>query len=300
VYEGLTSYFGKLLAARCGIWSPDDYRDAVALLAADQAHKPGRQWRPLEDTAVAAQILYRSPVQWNSWRRTVDFYDEGTLIWLDVDTTIRRLTDNQKSMDEFAKVFFGPPDNSTNVAPKVKPYTLDELVSALNQVAPSDWRKFLLDRVNYVGPNAPLGGIEGSGWRLVYTDTPSDLQKARDSVDQAGDFSYSLGLILSRTGHVGDSIFFMPAHQAGVMPGMTIVAVNGRKYSPDVLRDALKAAKNSKEPIQLLTENSEYYKTYSVNYHDGERYPHLVRDESKADYLGDIIRPHVAPAAQTK
>jgi predicted metalloprotease with PDZ domain len=132
VYEGLTSYFGKLLAARCGIWSQDDFRDAVALLAADQAHKPGRQWRPLQDTAVAAQILYRSPQQWNSWRRTVDFYDEGTLIWLDVDTTIRRLTNNQKSMDDFAKIFYGPPDNPTNVAPKVKPYTLDELVSALN------------------------------------------------------------------------------------------------------------------------------------------------------------------------
>jgi predicted metalloprotease with PDZ domain len=165
-------------------------------------------------------------------------------------------------------------------------------------VAPNDWRKFLLDRVNYIGPNAPLGGIEGSGWRLVYTDTPSDLQKTRDTIDQGvGDFSYSLGLILNRTGRVGDSIFFMPAHAAGIMPGMTIVAVNGRKYSADILRDALKAAKSGKEPIQLLTENSEYYKTYSVNYHDGERYPHLVRNESKADYLGDIIKPRLAAAA---
>jgi predicted metalloprotease with PDZ domain len=204
-------------------------------------------------------------------------------------------------MDDFAKVFFGPPDNPADAAPKVKPYTFDDLVAALNHVAPNDWRTFLLDRVNYVGPNAPLGGIEGSGWRLVYTDTPSDLQKTRDSLEQAGgDFSYSLGLIVNRAGRVGDSIFFMPAHAAGIVPGMTIVAVNGRKYSADVLRDALKAAMNNSAPIQLLMENSEYYKTYSVNYHDGERYPHLVRDTSKPDYLADIIRPHVAAAVPPK
>ena len=293
VYEGLTEYFGKLLAARCGIWSADDFRDNVALLAAELAHRPGRQWRPLQDTTVAAQILYESPSQWSSWRRGVDFYDEGALIWLDVDATIRRLTNNQKSMDDFARLFYGPPDNPTDVAPQVKPYTFDDVVAALNQVAPNDWRKFLLDRVNYVGPNAPLAGLEGSGWKLVYTDTPSDLQRTRDSIEQGADFSYSLGLFIGRTGRVGDSIFFMPAYQAGIMPGMTIVAVNGRKYSAEVLHDAVKAAKNNAAPTQLLVENSEYYRTLTVNYHDGDRYPHLVRDTSKPDYLGEMIRAHV-------
>ncbi|MFI5111381.1 MAG: M61 family metallopeptidase [Terriglobales bacterium] len=300
VYEGLTEYFGKLLAARCGIWPEDDFRDNVALLAAELAHRPGRQWRSLQDTAVAAQVLYESPTQWSNWRRGVDFYDEGALIWLDVDSTIRRLTNNQKSMDDFARLFYGPPDNPANVAPQVKPYTFDDVVAALNQVAPNDWRKFLLDRVNYVGPNAPLAGLEGSGWKLVYTDTPSDLQRTRDTIRQDADFRYSLGLFIGHSGRVGDSIFFMPAYQAGIMPGMTIVAVNGRKYSPEVLHDAVKAAKGNAARISLLVENSEYYRSYAVNYHDGDRYPHLVRDTSKPDYLGEMIRPHVASAALPK
>ncbi len=292
IYEGLTQYFGKILAARSGIWSPDDFRDNYALLAAEEAYHVGRRWRPLTDTGVAAQVLYGAPFQWSSWRRGVDFYDEGALIWLDVDATIRQKTNNQKSIDDFAKAFYGPPDNSLNEPPHVKPYTLDDVVTALNQVVANDWLKFLLDRVNYVGPNAPLAGLEGSGWRLVYTDIPSDLQRTRDSIEQDGDFRYSLGVFLNRAGRVGDSIPTLPAYVAGIMPGMTIVAVNGRKYSGEVLHDALKAARGGSEPIELLVENSEYYRTYAVNYHDGDRYPHLVRDPSKPDYLGDIIKAH--------
>jgi len=292
IYEGLTQYFGKMLAARSGIWSPDDFRDNYAMLAAEEAYHVGRRWRPLTDTAVAAQVLYSSPYQWSSWRRGVDFYDEGALIWLDVDATIRKMTNNHKSIDDFAKIFYGPPDNPLNEAPHVKPYTLDDVVAALNQVVANDWRKFLLDRVNYIGPNAPLAGLEGSGWRLVYTDTPSDLQRTRDQIEQDVDLRYSLGIFLNRTGRVVDSIPDMPAYQAGIIPGMRIVAVNGRKYSADVLHDALKAARGGSAPIELLVENSEYYKTYAVNYHDGDRYPHLVRDASAPDYLGDMIKAH--------
>ncbi|MGZ4836274.1 MAG: M61 family peptidase, partial [Terriglobales bacterium] len=179
-----------------------------------------------------------------------------------------------------------------NVAPHVKPYTLDDVVSALNQVVSNDWRKLLLERVDYVGPNLSMAGLEASGWRLVYTDTPNDLQRTQESVEHGADFRYSLGILRNRNGRVGDSVFFMPAYQAGIMPGMTVVAVNGRKYSDEVLHDALKAAKNGSAPINLLVENSEYYKTCAVNYHDGDRYPHLVRDTSKTDYLGDMIKPH--------
>lgn len=291
VYEGLTQYFGKLLAARSGIWSADDFRDNVAILAAEEAHRVGRQWRPLSDTAVAAQVLYESPSQWSNWRRGVDFYDESVLIWMEVDTTIRRLTNNQKSIDDFAKIFYGPPDNPLNVAPHVKPYTLDDVVSALNQVVSNDWRKLLLERVDYVGPNLSMAGLEASGWRLVYTDTPNDLQRTQESIGHGADFRYSLGIMLNRNGRVGDSVFLSPAYQAGIMPGMTVVAVNGRKYSDEVLHDAIKAAKNGSAPINLLVENSEYYKTCAVNYHDGDRYPHLVRDTSKTDLLGDMIKP---------
>ncbi|MGI9103444.1 MAG: M61 family metallopeptidase [Terriglobales bacterium] len=292
VYEGLTQYFGNVLTARCGLWSADDFREHVAIVAAELSHRPGRQWRPLQDTAVAAQVLYGSPYQWSSWRRGTDFYDEGALIWLDADTTIRRLTHDQKSIDDFARLFFGPPDQAPNVAPHVKPYTFDDVVSTFNQVVAYDWRKFFLDRLNYVGPNAPLNGIEGSGWRLVYNDTPNEFTRIAEMNDRGSDFLYSIGLMVTSKGRVSDSTFLMPAYQAGVMPGMTIVAVNGRKYSPEVLRDALRAAKNTKDPIQLLVENSEFYKTLSLDYHDGERYPHLVRDPSKADYLADIIKPH--------
>ncbi len=299
VYEGLTQYFGKLLTARSGIWSGDDFRDNLALVAAELAHRPGRQWRPLQDTAVAAQVLYDSPLQWSSWRRGVDFYDEGALLWLDVDATIRRLTSNRKSLDDFAKLFFGPPDNPLDVAPRVKPYTFEDLVTALNQVAPNDWRKFLRDRLDYTGPNLPLGGVEGSGWRLVYTDAPNDLLRIRESVERDADFRFSLGLLLGQNGAVGESIFFMPAYQAGIMSGMTIVAVNGRKYSSDVLHDAIKAARNSSAPIELLVENSEYFKTYAVNYHGGDQYPHLVRDTSKPDYLTDMARAHVPAVTVT-
>src|SRR5512142_432325 len=184
--------------------------------------------------------MYESQLQWSSRRRGGNIYEEGALIWLDVDATIRRLTNNQKSMDDFARLFYGPPDDPANAAPHVNPYTLDDVVTTLNQVVANDWRKFLLDSVNNVGPNAPLDGLEGSGWKLVYTDTPSDLQRTRDSLEQDGDFRYSLGLFINRTGRIGDSIFFQPAYQSGIMPGMTVVAVNRRKYSADVLHDALK------------------------------------------------------------
>jgi predicted metalloprotease with PDZ domain len=156
----------------------------------------------------------------------------------------------------------------------------------------NDWRKLLLERVDYVGPNLSMAGLEASGWQLVYTDTPNDLLRTQESIEHGADFRYSLGILLNQNGRVGDSVFFSPAYQAGIMPGMTVVAVNGRKYSDEVLHDALKAAKNGSAPINLLVENSEYYKTCAVNYHDGDRYPHLVRDTSKTDYLGDMIKPH--------
>jgi len=290
VYEGLTTYLGDVLTARSGLLSADQYREDLAMTAAGMSHRPGRQWRPLLDTTVAAQVLYEAPEQWSSWRRSVDFYPEGELIWLEADATIRRLSNNQKSLDDFCKLFFGPPDQPLDQAPHVKPYTFDELVAAMNQVAAYDWRKFFNDRVDYVGPNAPLGGIEGSGWKLVYNDTPSEMNRLRESRELV-DAAYSLGLIINgKTNRVLDSIFFMPAYQAGIVPGMQIAAVNGRKFTPDVLHQALKAAKSSSAPIQLLVENDDYFKTYSIDYHEGDKYPHLERDTAKPDLLGDIVR----------
>jgi predicted metalloprotease with PDZ domain len=179
-----------------------------------------------------------------------------------------------------------------NTAPHVKPYTFDEVVATLNQVAPNDWRKFLNDRLTYTGPNAPLGGIEGSGWKLVYNEQEPELIRLRESRGEGVDVSFSLGLLIGKEGRIYDSIFNMPAFAAGVMPGMTLVAVNGRKFTPEVLHDAIKASRGVSQPIQLLIENSDYYRTVEVNYAEGEKYPHLERDSAKPDWLSEMIRAH--------
>ncbi len=287
VYEGLTTYLGNILTARSELWTPEQYREELAMTAAYLNIEPGRTWRPLEDTAVAAQLLYGARQAWGSWRRSVDYYPEGDLIWLDADVTIRQLTKGQKSLNDFCKLFFGGDSGK----PELKPYTFDDVVAALNQVAPYDWRKFLQERVNAVQPHAPLGGIENGGWRLTFTETPGEMLKSEESVYKAINLTYSVGLSLNEDGKVKDIIPGYPAAQAGVAPGMEIVAVNGKKFSKDVIHDAIKAAKGGNQPIELLVENDGFYRTLRVNYHEGEKYPALVRDESKPDVLSDIIKP---------
>ncbi len=289
VYEGLTTYLGGILTARSDLYTPEQYRESLAETAAFMQARAGRTWRPLQDTAVAAQLLYSSRQAWSSWRRSVDFYPEGDLIWLDADVTIRNLTKGQKSLNDFCKLFFGGDSGQA----ELKPYTFDDVVAALNQVAPHDWKKFLQERVNTIQPKAPLGGIENGGWKLVFSDTPGELLKAQESIYKVVALEYSLGLSLTEQGDVRDVIPGYPAAQAGVAPGMKIVAVNGRKFSREVIHDAIGAAKGVKQPIELLVTNDDFYRTVQVNYHDGEKYPSLVRDESKPDVLSEIIKPLV-------
>ena len=290
VYEGLTSYLGNMLAARTGLWNPDQYRDALALIAADLDHRPGRTWRPLADTAVDAQVLYNAPVQWSSWRRSTDFYDEDVLVWLEADVIIRQRTQGRRSLDDFCKLFHG----GQNTPPKVVTYTFDDVVAALGQIANYDWKNFFTTRLNSLSPRAPVGGVEGGGWRLIYNDVRPELLKSREEVNKYVDASFSLGLLIKEDGSVSDAIFSMPAASAGIAPGMKVIAVNGRRFSPTVLRDALKAGKNSSAPLELLVENGEFFKTYPIDYHGGEKYPHLERDSGRPDLLGDIIRPHAS------
>ncbi|HYL11967.1 MAG TPA: M61 family peptidase [Terriglobales bacterium] len=287
VYEGLTSYLGELLTARSALWSPDQFRDSLALTAAALDHEPGRTWRNLQDTADAAPQLYFAPQQWYSWRRGVDFYPEDVLNWLWVDVIIRQQTQGKKSIDDFCHLFHGAPSGP----PMVKPYTFDDVVNTLNQVVAYDWRSFWTERLTNHGPGAPLGGIEGSGWRVVYDENRSEMLKAGETDQKTVDAEYSIGLSLDADGVVRDTIEGMPAAKVGIGPGMKVIAVNGRQFSGNVLRDALKAGKTSTEPIEVLVENTEYYKTYKIDYHGGEKYPHLVRDSSKPDLLNDIIRP---------
>lgn len=287
VYEGLTEYLGNILAARSGLRTPQDYRDNLALLAARLDNEPGRTWRPLQDCADEAQLLYSARGDWSSWRRSVDFYDEGDLLWLDADVTIREVSKGTKSLDDFCKKFHGAPSTQ----PVVKPYSFDDVVSTLNEVVHYDWRKFLTERLESLSPHAPMGGIEHGGWKLVYTDETNDFQKAAESAFGRTDLSYSLGVILGGQGTVLDVILKSPADVAGLAPGMQLIAVNGRKYTRDVLADAIREAKNNKSAIELLARNGDFYKTYSVDYHGGLRYPHLERDGSKPDLLGTIISP---------
>jgi predicted metalloprotease with PDZ domain len=292
VYEGLTDYLGEILTARSGLRTPDQSRDELALTAAQMTHRSGRAWRPLIDTTIDAQDLYGASKSWSNWRRGVDFYGEGDLVWLDADMTIRRVTGGKKSLDDFCKLFAGPPSLALDRVPEARPYDFSEIIALLNQVAPYDWRKFWEDRLWTTSSTGLLGGIEASGWELTFDETPSEYMKAEEATDKIMDLTFSLGITLdSSDGHIQDVAMDSPASRAMIGPGMKLVAVNGRAWSPDVLRDALAAGKNSREPLQLLIANADFFKTYAVDYHGGNRYPHLVRGAG-ADVLSEIIRPH--------
>ncbi len=286
VYEGLTNYLGFVLTARSGLLTADQDRDDLALTAAQLDHLPGREWRNLQDTADAAPQLYFSPESWHSLRRGTDFYNEDTLNWLWVDVIIREQSKGKKTIDDFCHLFHGAP----STAPAVKPYTFDDVVSTLNQVVAYDWRGFWTERLTNHGPGAPLGGITGSGWKLVYDETPSEMLTAQAGMYHFVPSAMVIGLELREDGGISDTIEGAPAAKAGIGPGMKLVAVNGRRYSPEILRDAIKVAKSGPSPIELLVENTDYYKTYKLDYHGGEQYPHLVRDDAKPDLLTEILK----------
>jgi predicted metalloprotease with PDZ domain len=284
VYEGLTDYLGPLLAARSGLWTPEQYHETLANISASLGPgRPGRTWRPLLDTAVGEPGLGNAR-GWLNWRRGVDYYDEGDLLWLQVATIIHRETHGQKSIDDFTHLFHGGP----NDGPELKTYTFDELVAALSSIAAYDWSAFLREKLNSTSPEAPTGGIENGGWKIVYTDKPSAIPGRRG---QPGE-RYSIGLQVADDGQVDDSIVGGPAYNAGITSGMKVVAVNSRVYTHDVLEDAITAAKDTASPLTLLVLVDDYYKTCTLDYHGGQRYPHLVRDDTKEDYLDDLIKPH--------
>ncbi|MGO9863551.1 MAG: M61 family metallopeptidase [Terriglobales bacterium] len=290
VYEGLTSYLGDMLTARSGELTPALARDELALMAADLDHRSGRVWRNLQDTADGVPSMQMAPRAWEDYRRPVDYYDEEVLNWLWADVIIRQQSMNTKSLDDFCKLFHGAPSGP----PMVKTYTFDDVVNALNQVAPYNWRGFWTERLSNHGPGAPLGGIEGSGWKLVYDENPSEMDRIGSREDERTgksiDAHYSVGLLAGSDGVVRDTVEGMVAAQAGIGPGMKIVAVNGRRFSPDTWHDAIRAAKSSPSPIELIVENTDYFRMVKLDYHGGEKYPHLVRDDSKPDLLSDIYR----------
>lgn len=287
VYEGLTEYLGDVLTGRSGLLTPEQSRDALAQVAAEYDHRPGRTWRNLQDTADGVPVMQGALHAWTSWRRGLDYYDEDVLNWLWADTIIQQQTQGKKSIDDFCRLFHG----GQGGVPELKPYTFDDVVNALNQIAPYDWRGFWTTRLENHGPGAPLEGISRSGWKLVYDEARSEEIKAEEEKNKIVNAAYSIGLTLDDEGKIVDTIEGMPAAVAGIGPGMKVVAVNGRRFTADVLRDELRAGKSSSQALQLLVENTDYFKIYNVDYHGGEKYPHLVRDESKPDLLSGILKP---------
>jgi predicted metalloprotease with PDZ domain len=291
VYEGQTQYWGFVLTARSGMWSSQQFMDALAMVAANyDRNRPGFQWRSLEDTTNDPTAAHRSGLPYRSWQMSEDYYSGGQMMWLEVDAKLRSLTHDQKSLDDFARAFFGV-DNGSYVT---KTYTFDDVVAALNGVAPFDWATFLHERVATTNP--PLeNGIAATGWKLVYTDQESAFEKQYNSRSEPSrhlyNFAWSIGLTMNDKNQVNDVRWEGPAFKAGVSTGATLVAVNGQTYSSDVLKSAITAAKDSKAPIQLLMQYQGSYRTIAVAYHGGLQYPHLVRVEGTPDYLSQIIAP---------
>ena len=288
VYEGLTQYLGKVLSARSGLTSPVDGRDAWADDAAWLQTRTGRDWRPLTDTAVAAQIGYTQAREWRPRTRATDFYTESAMLWLEADTLIRSATHGAKSLDDFCRLFYGPP----STAPKVDPYDFDDLVKTLNAVMPYDWRGFWTLRLNRVQPDAPLQGLAASGWRLRFDTEPSPVEKGDGALRKSMNLYYSLGLTLKDEGAViADVVPGTPADAAGIAPDSNLIAINGQKYSRDVLQDALKAGGTEPRTLRLLVQKDNMFDTVEVHYAGHARYPRLEREASTPDLLTAIMSP---------
>jgi predicted metalloprotease with PDZ domain len=287
VYEGQTQYWGYVLAARSGLLTRQQALDAMALTAATYDNRVGRSWKPLEDTTNDPVISMRRPQSWPSWQRSEDYYSEGQLVWLDADTLIRQLSAGKRSLDDFARSFFGVDDGDV----VTHTYAFDDVVAALNAVQPHDWAAFLRQRLEGRGPGAPLDGLNRGGYRLVYTDTPTDYFKGAETHRKITDLSFSLGLAVSKDGLLTDVQWEGPAFKAGLTEGTQIVAVNGQAFVGDDLTDQVKRAKDGAAPIELLVRDKDEFRTVRLDYHGGLRYPRLERIDGAPASLDAILAP---------
>jgi predicted metalloprotease with PDZ domain len=286
VYEGLTNYYGELLSARAGLISPQEWLDELAADA--MAVSPaGRTWRPLQDTADAAPFLYTSGGGWSGWRRSTDFYKEGSLIWLEADVTIRRLTNGRKSLDDFCALFHGENDNGRIY---VKPYEARDVYAALEQVVPFTWSDFFEKRLTSKSAELPLGGAANGGYRLVYTDAPNIFLDPW-ALDGGLNAIASLGVHVTADGTVDDAVPGGLAYRAGISNGMKLVAVNSRRFSVDQLTRAITESKTTSAPMEFIVDNGGYFSVTRIDYHGGLQYPHFERIGGTDDLLTAIAQP---------
>jgi predicted metalloprotease with PDZ domain len=284
VYEGQTQYWGNVLAARAGLVSPAGTRDVLAAMAARYDSIAGRAWRSVQDTVYDPVLNARRPLGWANWQRSEDYYVEGMLIWLDVDTRIRELSREKRSLDDFARAFYGV--NNGSRLPAF--YTFDDVVATLNKVQPYDWAAFLRATLDGHGPGAPLDGLARAGWKLVYTDTPTDYIKGADERNKSLDLTYSLGFTVAQDGAVRNVVWDGLAFRAGLAANATVMAVNDRVYKPELLKAAIKDAKDGK-PIRLLVRKGNVLRTIALDYRGGLRYPRLERIPGTKDRLESIF-----------
>lgn len=284
VYEGQTQFWGYVLQARSGLVSKQDTLDQYAMIAANLATAPARRWRPLIETTFDPILSQRRPKGWVSWQRSEDYYNEGLLVWMEVDSILRQKSGGKKSIDTFARAFFGMNDGDWGQLT----YTFDDVVKTLNDIQPYDWAGLLKARLDETGKPAPLTGFENNGYRLIYTDTPTSEFKKTMSARKVADFSYSIGLSVNNEGNINGVIWDSPAFRSGITVNNKLIAVNGDAYSEKRLNDALIAAKATGAPIQLSLKDGDHFRNVSIDYRDGPRYPRLEKT-GKGDSGLDLL-----------
>lgn len=284
VYEGQTQYWGNVLAARAGFVTRQQALDLIANNAATYDTRTGRDWRPLADTTLDPVIAARRSLPWHNWQRSEDYYSEGQLIWMDADTLIREKSGGKRSLDDFAKAFFGVNDGDWGQLT----YTRKDLVATLNKIQPFDWESFFAARVDAVTPEAPLGGLERGGYRLVYGDTPNAVWRDQETRLRTASLLYSIGLAVDSAGKITLVQWDGPAWKSGLTTAHTIASVNGQPFTPDRLRDAVAATKSG-IAVELLVKLRDVQTSVKLDYTGGHRYPHLERIAGKPAYIDDIL-----------
>lgn len=287
VYEGMTEFWGLVLPTRAGLVPPEMLREVLADVVAGYQYWPGTHWRPMQDTATAAQVLYGAPEAWSSSRRTVDYYDASVFLWLDVDAELRARSGGKATLDSYVARFYGGPQG----VPELKPYVEQDVYATLAGVAPGDWKGTIRRHLDPTGTDAMVAALERTGWRLSFDDHENLWEKATEKRTKSVRRPFSLGLSIDKDDEILDTVEGGPAARAGVSPGMKLIAVNGRKYTPEILDQAIAASKDAKEPVALLVESGGFFRTALADYHGGNRFPHLTRIEGRPDLLGEVLAP---------